>query len=137
MAKARQGSWYTGLGSSWQDARGKERYCWGVGCSCPSTSNDAGLGATKVLPGPPAREGTHSRALNFPNSGQKVLGQKELGQLVWCLPGIPSLHLHVGTSKGQSTSNQVIPGFSPQPCPSRSGTCGSLCRHSTTEGQSL
>lgn len=130
MAKAKQGSWCTGLGSSWQDARGKERDCWEAGCSCPITSRP---GCHQNQPRPPAREGTHSRALYFPNSGLKVLGQKELGQLVWHLPSIPPQHFHVSTSKGQSMSNQVTPSFSPQPSPSRHRHVD-LCGHSTTVG---
>lgn len=86
VAKARQGRWCRELGLSWQDSRSKERDCWLVGCSCPITSSDAGLGTTKTSQDPPTREGTHSKALNFPNSALKVLGQKELGPLVWHLP---------------------------------------------------
>lgn len=48
MAKARQGSWHTGLGSSWQDNSSKETDCWEMGHCCPITSTDAGLGATKT-----------------------------------------------------------------------------------------
>lgn len=57
MAKARQGSWYTGLGSSWQDARGKERDYWEAECPCPITSNGAGLGATKTRQDPQLERG--------------------------------------------------------------------------------